>query len=149
MKTLIKKSLLVIAAVGVLSMAAASDVSARSFGAALGEPVTGSDTSCFNSLSGIPVNVCGGGARLFEVQLPTDNSGSKTVSFTAASGVSCTAFATNSVNSAFVGSNTILITSGTLSSGTLSAIPLPAGGKLWLQCNINSGGALGTVNYNQ
>lgn len=148
MNIVTKNGLFMIAAVGLVSLGAAANVSARSFGTAAGRAITPSDNACFNSLSGIVFNACGT-ARTFEVQLPTDNSGVKTVSFTAARGVSCTAFATNAVNSAFVGSNTVLINTASFSTQPLSSITLPAGGKLWLQCSVNSGASLATVNYNQ
>jgi hypothetical protein len=147
MNSMMKKALLT-AVIGAMSLGAASDVSARSFGAAAGRATTASDNACFNSLSGIVANGCGS-ARTFEVQLPADSSGGKTVSFTARSGVSCTAMATNAVNNAFVFSNTVLINNAALTTQALSNIPLPAGGKLWLQCSINPGGSLATVNYNQ
>ena len=148
MNIVTKNGLLMIAAVGLASLGTAASVSARSFGAAAGRAITPSDNACFISLSGIVFNSCGT-ARTFEVQLPADNSGEKRVSFTAARGVSCTAFATNAVNSSFMGSNTLFTNALSLTTAQLWPITLTAAGKLWLQCSVNSGASLATVLYNQ
>ena len=149
MDMMIKKSLLVMSAVGAFSLAAASDVSARSFGIGAGQANAPGDAVCFSRGSGTTTNTCAGGSRGFEVQLPTDNSGSKSVSFTGNNSVSCAAFATNSVNSAFVGSSTVVLPGSGFTTASLSAISLPAGGKLWLGCNVPQNASLVTVNYNQ
>lgn len=136
-----------IGALGVVSLAIAPSVSARSLGAGNGRAAAGADQPCFDSNNTVAKNTCGT-ARNFEVGLPMDNSTLKSFSFTGQN-VQCAMGVTNAFDTGFAGSVNVALPAGALSSSGNVAGPLfPAGGKAWVGCTLQPGGQLATISYN-
>lgn len=147
MNTTIKRVLPAAVAIGLVSIAFAQDVSARSLGGGNGRAQFTSEETCFNSTAGRAMNNCSFNAD-YEVVLPVDASGGKSATIVG-QGVTCTLGATNSFDSGISTSATVVLPSGSFSSQTLSGVTVPGAGKMWLGCTFVPGGQLIAINYNQ
>jgi hypothetical protein len=130
-----------------------STVYARSVGAWAGNPIGISVPrgSCFSEFAGAVKGTFASGCNgSWEVNLPVDNSGSYTITFTAANNpgaagaVSCQAYAV-SPSGSFTNSSVVAASTTTLTTYSLPAVSVPSGGNLYIACFALANGTVGTI----
>src|SRR5260221_9695081 len=97
----VRKSLLAVGSIGLISLAAVSNVSARGQGAAIGRAINGGDLTCFGNFFNGTQNNCAS-SRGYEVPLVADAGGAKSISYTG-NNVTCQGLATDTGITSFVG----------------------------------------------
>ncbi len=138
---------------GIIAMAVAPAVYARSIAAYAGNPLQNKARTCFTESNGavqagLSNTNCPG---VWEVNLPVDTAGSYTVSYTGLvtggiGSVSCGAYAVAPDGSFAASTNYKSATTSSFATVTLDPISVPSGGNLFIACNI-SNGAVGTINW--
>lgn len=146
MTNMIKKSLLTLAAASALSLAVIPCVSARQVGGGAGAHQTDADAPCFTHQNGVVFSTCGG-LRAYEVQLATDTTGSKVVSFTGNGGVSCNSNVNNPAGTAFFNTTAQTAAGASFTTKTFGALPVGSPGIMWLRCDFPVSAILSQVSW--
>ncbi len=136
-----------------VALGVAPAVQARTIGAYSGQPLDNIARTCFSESNGGVVGSIGCSNDRWAIYLPVDAARSYTVSFTGQLSndlglVGCRAYAvsTDGSFSGFTDYQTAPVSS-TLQTVTLGSVSVPAGGNLFVVCNIQSG-SVGTINWN-
>src|SRR5262245_31469154 len=139
-----------------LGVALVGSAGARSVPAMLGGFTDGNSARCMNiafnsgSVGNAGSPACG--LLFFELGLPADNSGSKTVTFTVKGGsggtmTECRAMAI-ARDGTMLSSSSFSGTSGsTWSHLAANPVTLPSNGLMWLDCNLPHQGSISVANY--
>lgn len=128
-------------------------VAARTVPASLGKAVSPSDDGCFGMSYSSMSNGCTV-QKSFEIPLPVDTAGSKTVYVAAygagpANNVGCQAAGLNrEVTAVWASPRVWLAGFGSSQIITLTGAYVPASGFLYVNCNMNPGGRVNNVDYN-
>jgi len=146
MSSMIKKSLLTLAAASALSIAVIPCVSARQVGGAGGKHIFPSDASCFLYQNGIVTNQCGT-TKAYEVQLPAET-GNWTINFIGKGGVACSANVNDAFGTGFSTSGPQTASGSVFVNKGLGTLSLTSQGLLWLRCDFPANAALSEVNWN-
>lgn len=128
-------------------------VTARTVPASIGKAVVPADNACFSSSSGSIRNSCAT-AKSFDVPLPVDNAGGKTVHVaaygaTSANNVGCIAVGVNRELTITWASQRMWLSGfGGSRIITLTGANVPNSGYLYVHCTVNPGGRVNNVDYN-
>lgn len=136
--------------VGVIVTSYIADAHARSIGGMAGRAVNPGDAACFQAVSGGVVNNCAG-TRRYEVSVPVDSSGNKTVQvfYKSPSAMNCYAFGETNIASAGYGpsSSVVVNFSGGWRKILLYDVYVPSQGSLNVGCDLAQGERMQTIDY--
>jgi hypothetical protein len=129
-----------------------SQADARTVPASAGKPVTASDAPCFAMGRSTMTNVCDGW-RSYELPLPADSEGWKTVTITAYGAtvdhnVGCTSVGADQNATTFWGGGYSYLNLFGSPQNIVTSSYLPAYGYLWANCFVGSGARIHKVDFN-
>lgn len=145
--TKLSRTLKLATSMGLVSFISIPTVMARGVDAMSGRARFGSDETCFVHQANSITNMCAA-AKTFNVPLVLDSYGAKSITFSAADGVSCRGYASSETALTSVSGTLATINAGP-STRTTDGFSVASAGRAWLSCTIQSGGRLLQANYNQ